>query len=78
MQRRLLLLHPRTLSPSLLSRLSHFCSGVLMSPISGLLEASNAGHSNPAPIASRWIYGATPRMLREIIFGIGINQLSEW
>ena len=24
------------------------------------------------------MYGATPRMFREIIFGIGINQLSEW
>jgi|LauGreDrversion4_1035100.scaffolds.fasta_scaffold72994_1 CRP-like cAMP-binding protein len=52
--------------------------GVLMSPISGLLEASNAGHSNPAPLATRWLNGAAPRMLREIIFGIGINQLSEW
>ena len=49
-----------------------------MSPLSGLLEASNAGHSNPAPMGTRWLYGATPRMLREVIFGIGINQLSEW
>lgn len=52
--------------------------GVLMSPLSGLLEASNAGHSNPAPMSTRWLYGAMPRMMREIIFGIGINQLSEW
>jgi hypothetical protein len=52
--------------------------GVLMSPVSGLLEASNAAHSNPAPMVRRWLYGATPRMLREVIFGIGINQLSEW
>ena len=49
-----------------------------MSPVSGLLEASNAGHSNPAPMMRRWLHGATPRVLREVIFGIGINQLSEW
>ena len=65
-------------SPQTMSLAAACLPGVLMSPVSGLLEASNAGHSNAAPMTSRWLYGATPRMLREIIFGIGINQLSEW
>jgi len=65
-------------SPQSVSLVAACVPGVLMSPISGLLEASNAGHSNPAPLTSRWLYGATPRLLREVIFGIGINQLSEW
>ena len=49
-----------------------------MTPISSLLEATHAGHSNPAPLLRRSIYGIAPRCLREIIFGVGINQLSEW
>ena len=65
-------------NPQRMSLLAACVPGVAMSPVSGLLEASNAGHCNPAPLATRWIYGATPRMLREVIFGIGINQLSEW
>ena len=64
--------------PESMSLVAACMPGVIMSPISGLLEASNAGHSNPAPMATRWIAGATPRMLREIMFGISINQLSEW
>lgn len=64
--------------PQTMSLVAACMPGVLMSPLSGLLEASNAGHSNPAPMARRWLYGASPRMLREVIFGIGINQLSEW
>jgi len=65
-------------SPEAMSLAAACTPGVLMSPISGLLEASNAAHCNTAPMATRWLYGATPRMLREVIFGIGINQLSEW
>jgi len=52
--------------------------GVVMSPISSILEASNAGHANPEPLSVRWIRGIVPRCAREVIFGIGINQLSDY
>jgi len=52
--------------------------GVLMTPMSSILEASNAGHLNPEPIYTRWIRGLVPRTAREIIFALGLNQLSDW
>ena len=52
--------------------------GVLMTPISGVLEASNAGHSNPEPLYRRAFRGFVPRCLREVIFGVGLNQLSDY
>jgi len=52
--------------------------GVAMTPVSSILEACNAGHRNPEPLHTRWIRGALPRGLREIIFGIGLNQLSDY
>jgi len=52
--------------------------GILMTPISSILEASNAGHSNPEPMIKRWYRGLVPRMAREVIFGIGLNQLSDY
>jgi hypothetical protein len=52
--------------------------GLLMSPVSSMLEASNAGHSNPEPLSIRWTRGFAPRCLREVIFGVGINQLSDY
>jgi len=52
--------------------------GVIMTPMSSILEASNAGHMNPAPIYTRWISGLVPRTLREVIFAVGLNQLSDW
>lgn len=52
--------------------------GIIMTPVSGLLEAFNAGHMNPEPLASRWIRGFVPRCFREVIFGIGLNQLSDY
>lgn len=52
--------------------------GLVMSPVSSLLEASNAGHMNKEPIIMRWTRGLAPRCLREVIFGIGINQLSDF
>ena len=52
--------------------------GVLMTPLSGFLEALNAGHSNPEPLQSRMWRGLLPRGLREVIFGVGLNQLSDW
>lgn len=52
--------------------------GVVMTPISGILEASNAGHANPEPLMKRSFRGFLPRAGREIIFGIGLNQLSDY
>ena len=52
--------------------------GVVMTPVSSVLEAANAGHMNPEPLHRRWMRGATARMGREVIFGIGINQLSDY
>lgn len=52
--------------------------GVLMTPISSILEACNAGHSNPEPLYRRWIRGVVPRCGREIIFGLGLNNLTDW
>lgn len=39
-------------------------------------EACNA-ESNPEPLYRRWMRGLVPRTAREIIFGLGINQLSD-
>ena len=49
-----------------------------MTPMSSILEASNAGHSNPEPMSTRWLRGTVPRCAREVIFGIGLNQLSDY
>lgn len=40
--------------------------GIVMSPASSILEASNAGHSNPEPIYKRWTRGLVPRVGREV------------
>jgi hypothetical protein len=52
--------------------------GILMTPISSLLEASNAGHMNSESMATRWMRGIVPRCGREILFGVGLNQLSDY
>ncbi|RHY28457.1 hypothetical protein DYB32_005966 [Aphanomyces invadans] len=52
--------------------------GIIMTPVSSMLEACNAGHMNPEPLATRWIRGWAPRAVREIIFGVGLNQLSDY
>lgn len=52
--------------------------GILMTPVSSFLEACNAGHANPEPIVRRSLRGTVPRMGREIIFGVGINQVSDY
>jgi CRP-like cAMP-binding protein len=52
--------------------------GILMTPVSSFLEACNAGHANPEPLARRSLRGTVPRCGREIIFGIGINQMSDF
>jgi len=52
--------------------------GILMTPVSSILEACNAGHSNPEPLYRRWTRGIVPRCGREVIFGVGLNQLSDF
>jgi len=52
--------------------------GVIMTPVSSILEASNAGHSNPEPIWKRSSRGYIPRTGREVIFGVGLNQLTDY
>jgi hypothetical protein len=52
--------------------------GLIMTPMSSILEATNAGVQNPEPLLRRALRGLAPRALREIIFGIGLNQLSEY
>jgi hypothetical protein len=52
--------------------------GIIMNPISSVLEATHAGHMNPEPMMTRWLRGAVPRCGREIIFGVGLNQMSDF
>jgi len=52
--------------------------GIMMTPLSSVLEASNAGHMNKEPMATRWMRGITARCGREILFGLGLNQLSDY
>jgi hypothetical protein len=52
--------------------------GILMNPISSVLEATNAGHMNKEPMTTRWMRGYVPRGGREIIFGLGLNQMSDY
>lgn len=52
--------------------------GIIMTPVSSILEACLVGHQNSEPLNTRWLRGYLPRTAREIIFGIGLNQLSDW
>jgi len=52
--------------------------GIIMTPLSSVLEASNAGHLNKESMTTRWIRGITARCGREILFGLGLNQLSDY
>lgn len=70
---------PETYSnPNAVRLLTAVSPGMIMTPISSLLEASNAGHINKEQIYTRWMRGIIPRAGREVIFGIGLNQLSEF
>uniref|UniRef100_A0A7S0E1Q6 Cyclic nucleotide-binding domain-containing protein n=1 Tax=Hanusia phi TaxID=3032 RepID=A0A7S0E1Q6_9CRYP len=55
-----------------------FAPGIVMTPLSSILEASNAGHMNPEPITTRWMRGISWRLVREVIFGLGLNQMSDY
>eukprot|EP00281_Chroomonas_sp_CCMP1168_P033706 CAMPEP_0206244864 /NCGR_PEP_ID=MMETSP0047_2-20121206/18390_1 /ASSEMBLY_ACC=CAM_ASM_000192 /TAXON_ID=195065 /ORGANISM="Chroomonas mesostigmatica_cf, Strain CCMP1168" /LENGTH=430 /DNA_ID=CAMNT_0053670123 /DNA_START=122 /DNA_END=1414 /DNA_ORIENTATION=+ len=65
-------------SPGLCRLGLSFAPGIVMTPLSSVLEATNAGHMNPEPMSKRWMRGTVWRMVREIIFGIGLNQMSDY
>lgn len=52
--------------------------GLMMTPVASLLEACNVGHVNPEPLMRRCSRGFVPRGGREIIFGVGLNQMSDY
>ncbi|KAH8072509.1 metalloendopeptidase [Aureococcus anophagefferens] len=52
--------------------------GVLMTPVSSILEACNAEYANPEPLLRRAARGATFRCGREVIFGLGLNNLADY
>jgi len=64
--------------PTLVRWLVAVTPGLCMTPLSSVLEASNAGHSNPESMTTRWMRGLVPRAGREVIYGIGLNQLSDY
>eukprot|EP01094_Clydonella_sp_ATCC50884_P011471 TRINITY_DN2125_c0_g1_i2.p1 TRINITY_DN2125_c0_g1~~TRINITY_DN2125_c0_g1_i2.p1 ORF type:complete len:444 (+),score=137.11 TRINITY_DN2125_c0_g1_i2:89-1420(+) len=71
--------HPDEWSnPTLVRWFEVLSPGLVMTPISSVLEASNAGHLNPEPMQRRWMRGVFWRMQREIIFAAGLNQLSDF
>lgn len=51
--------------------------GVVMTPFISFLEASNVGHINREAIWIRWTRGLVPRLLRESIFAMCLNQISD-
>jgi hypothetical protein len=65
-------------SPTIVRLGAAITPGLIMTPISSILEACNAGHANKEPLYKRWTRGVIPRGVREIIFGVGLNQLSDY
>lgn len=63
--------------PYLMRIFMAFTPGLVMTPVSSLLEASNV-NQNPEPLLTKWRRGLIPRTLREVIFGIGLNQMSDY
>lgn len=64
--------------PDVVRMLLSFVPGVIMCPFSSVLEAANAKDKNPEPLARRWTRGFAPRLVREVVFGIGMNQLADF
>lgn len=64
-------------SPGVGRLLLSFVPGVAMCPLSSVLEATHA-RQNTESMMIRWTRGFAPRLVREIVFGIGINQLSDY
>ena len=63
---------------SKVEQIGYLCApGLAILPLSSILEAANAGAMNPESLAIRWTRGLLPRAIREIAYGIGINELSD-
>jgi hypothetical protein len=69
--------HLHSSDSTLFRALCSFLPGVVMTPFASLLEAVNASQ-NPEPLVRRVFRGYVPRVGREIVFGLGINQLSDY
>jgi len=65
-------------SPTAVRLAAAITPGLIMTPVSSILEASVAGNANPEPMVTRWTRGLIPRAGREVIFGVGLNQLSDY
>lgn len=52
--------------PQLVQLGTALAPGIFMTPISSLLEASNAGHMNAEPMSTRWMRGVIPRCSRKL------------
>jgi len=70
--------HEEYAYPTTVRLLAAITPGVIMTPVSSILEATHAGHSNSEPLYKRWTRGLVPRTGREVIFGVGLNQLSDY
>lgn len=64
-------------NPSLVQALKICAPGIIMTPVSGLLEAQNATQ-NPEPNWRKAFRGFDARCAREVAFGIGLNQMSDY
>ncbi len=67
----------RAVSQKTLKLVLSFVPGVVMCPLSSVLEATHS-RQNTEPMMQRWRRGYAPRLVREVLFGIGINQLSDY
>eukprot|EP01065_Artemidia_motanka_P052543 TRINITY_DN9517_c0_g1_i3.p1 TRINITY_DN9517_c0_g1~~TRINITY_DN9517_c0_g1_i3.p1 ORF type:complete len:439 (+),score=76.74 TRINITY_DN9517_c0_g1_i3:97-1413(+) len=64
---------------SLWNRFMLACApGLIVTPLSGAIEAANAGSFNPEPMLTRSVRGTVPRAGREVIFAVGLNQASDY
>lgn len=67
----------RLVSQSTLNMLLAFAPGIIMTPMSSVLEATHS-QGNKEPMRQRVWRGASTRVVRELLFGVGINQLSDY
>eukprot|EP01089_Gocevia_fonbrunei_P005840 TRINITY_DN1633_c0_g1_i2.p1 TRINITY_DN1633_c0_g1~~TRINITY_DN1633_c0_g1_i2.p1 ORF type:complete len:380 (-),score=40.58 TRINITY_DN1633_c0_g1_i2:391-1530(-) len=63
--------------PTLVLMVLAVTPGLAMTPVSSILEACNV-EKNKEPLWNKWRRGFAPRAVREVIFGIGLNQLSDY
>jgi len=64
--------------PLLIKMAINIAPGLIMTPMSSILEACHVSNTNPKPLYYRALDGITFRSIREICFGIGINRLTDY